>query len=326
MNAKTLAPLGAALVLGLIAALVAMKTMGKPKDAGQDTTARIVTLKRDVVAGQEITSEDVTASALSSPVAPQGTFTNVGDVIGRVAISPMSVNQPVMAPLLAPKGTVGGLQALVPVGMRAMTIDVNETTGVGGLIGPGCLVDLLVTLGGDATTGPLSKTLVQGLKISAVGQRMGPAPKEGPAEMFRTATLLVTPSQAETIELASSNGRLRLVLRSGNDTSDSQTAGVTMSELRGTRSSNSDDLNATHAVMNSTPSTQPVAQSVTAVNVEPRREAPARRTVKIIKGGKESTVTFEAPKARDGQRTAPGMVVTTDDSLSSTDDAEIFAE
>jgi pilus assembly protein CpaB len=318
MNAKTLAPLGVALVLGLIAALVAMRMMGKPKDGGVDTTARIVTLKRDLVAGQEITPEDVTATALSSPVAPPGTFTNVADVVGRVAIAPMSVNQPVLAPLLAPRGTVGGLQALVPIGMRAITIDVTETTGVGGLIVPGCLVDVLITLGGDNVNGPLSKTLVQGLKVSAVGQRMGAAPKDAPAEMFRTATLLVTPSQAETIELASSNGRLRLVLRSSNDTGDAQTTGVTLSELRGTRHSNSEDLAATHAVMNNAPSTQPAPQAV-AVPVEIRRESPPRRIVKIIKGGVESTVTFEAPRSNDGHRTAPGMVV-------SNEEAEIFAE
>lgn len=312
MNAKTLAPLGAALVLGLIAALVAMKSMGKPKANEGDSQARIVTLKRDVAAGQEISMEDVTASALTSPVAPQGTFEVLSDVIGRVAVAPMSAGQPVFAPLLAPKGTVGGLQALVPVGMRAITIDVSETTGVGGLIGPGCLVDVLVTLTGDNTVGPLSKTLVQGLKVTAVGQRMGAVPKDMPQEMFRTATLLVTPSQAETIELASSNGRLRLVLRSGNDTGDAQTAGVTMSELRGTRHSNSDDLNATHAVMNAGPSTQPAPAPVAAAPVEVKREQPVRRSVKIIKGGVESTVTFETPRAKEAKTSTGGMVVSTD--------------
>ena len=313
MNIKTIVPLAAAVVLGLIAAMIAKSSMSKP---GTDATAQaqttIVTLKRDLAAGQEISIEDVTATALSSPVAPPGTYTTVTDVVGRVTIAPMVVGQPVLSPLLAPKGAVGGLQALVPMGMRAITIDVSETTGVGGLIVPGCLVDVLVTLNGDAAGGPLTKTLVQGVKVQAVGQRMGPAPKDAPAEVFRSATLLVTPTQAETIELASTAGRPRLVLRSNNDIADSATAGITLTELRGTRRSDTNDIAVTQQVVDAAPSTQPVAITapVAVAPVEPvapPRE-PARRIVKMIKGGVESTVTFESDRPE-------GMVVSTDNDV-----------
>ncbi|HEV7300929.1 MAG TPA: Flp pilus assembly protein CpaB [Tepidisphaeraceae bacterium] len=305
MNIKTIVPLAAAVVLGLIAAMIAKSSMSKPgPDASAQAKTTIVTLKRDLTAGQEIAMEDVTATSLSSPVAPPGTFVDVTEVIGRVTIAPMVVGQPVLSPLLAPKGAVGGLQALVPMGMRAITIDVTETTGVGGLIVPGCLVDVLITLNGDASGGPLTKTLVQGVKVQAVGQRMGPAPKDAPADAFRSATLLVTPTQAETIELASTAGRPRLVLRSNNDTADSNTSGVTLTELRGTRRSNTDDVAVTQQVMNTAPSTQPVAVAPVEA-VAPRRE-PSRRIVKIIKGGVQSTVTFESNRGE-------GMVVSSDD-------------
>lgn len=324
MNLKTWAPLGAAVVLGLVAALVAKNSMSKPEQPAQVAAATsIVTLKRDVPAGHEIGAEDVTASDLQSPVAPPGTFTNLQDVVGRVTIAPMTLGQPVLGPLLAPKGAVGGLQALVPPGMRAITIDVSETTSVGGMIVPGCLVDVLITLGGEG--GALTKTLVQGVKVQAVGQRMGPATKDTPATPFVSATLLVTPTQAETLELATFSGRPRLILRSNNDTADSNTSGITLTELRGTRDSNSDDLVVTQQVMDRSPfkatapapTTAPVAVTpVSTVNddavavdvddeqaIKPIRRSgnnggTQRRTVKVIKGGVESTVTFETPKAR----------------------------
>jgi pilus assembly protein CpaB len=294
MNLKKLAPLGAAVVLGLVAAIVASKSLQKPEGPSTPTAkTTIVTLKRDLSAGAEIRLEDVTASDLSSPVVPPGTFSNVADVIGRVTISPMSLGQPVLEPLLAKKGAVGGLQALVPTGMRAITIDVSETTGVGGLIAPGCIVDVLMTLNGDPA-GPVTKTLVEAVKIQAVGQRMGPAQKDAPPEIFRSATLLVTPAEAEMIELASSTGRPRLVLRTNSDLSDSNTSGVSLAELRGTRRENEDDQ--VVQVEHVTPATQPVTEPV--ANVEPVREIPRRRTVKMIKGGVESTVTFESRRSR----------------------------
>ncbi len=306
MNLKTWAPLGAAVVLGLVAAMVAKNSMSKPEIAARaPSESHIVTLKRDVAAGQEITAEDVTSSELSSPIAPPGTFTNVTEVIGRVTIAPMALGQPVLQPLLAPKGAAGGLQALIPNGMRAITIDVSETTSVGGMIGPGCLVDVLITLSGEAA-GPTTKTLVQGVKVQAVGQRMGPPAKDAPPEQYRSVTLLVTPSQAETVELASNAGRPRLVLRSNNDIADANTAGISLAELRGSRGSNVDDLAATQQVLEhspfSKPSTQPTVSPVTSSDswddIAPRRTT--RRTVKVIKGGVQSTVTFETPRAPSG--------------------------
>jgi pilus assembly protein CpaB len=292
MSLKTWLPLGAAVALGVVALFVAKSSMNKPQAVAKPTGSTIVTLKRDVPAGHELAAEDVTASDLSSPVAPLGTFKNPADVIGRVAAVSMSVGQPVLEPMLAHKGAVGGLQALVPPGMRAITIDVSETTSVGGMITPGCLVDVLITLNGDRS-GPLTKTLVQGVKVEAVGQRMGPPAKDAPADMFRSATLLVTPSQAEAIELASTAGRPRLILRSNSDTANTQTTGVTLAELRGTGHSNADDT--AQQVVNSQPSTQPAAP-VTAVEFIPKHQPTPRRVVKVIKGGVETSVTFDLPR------------------------------
>jgi pilus assembly protein CpaB len=296
MSLKTWLPLGAAVALGLAALFIVKNGMHSAPPAPREAVATIVTLKRDVSAGHEISAEDVTASDLSSPVAPLGTFKDPTEVIGRVAAVSMSQGQPVLEPMLASKGAVGGLQALVPPGMRAITIDVSETTSVGGMISPGCLVDVLITLNGDST-GPLTKTLVQGVRVEAVGQRMGPPLKDAPQEMFRSATLLVTPSQAESIELASTAGRPRLILRSNSDTADSQTTGVTLAELRGTRHSNADDTAITQQVANQLPSTQPVAQ-VTPVEFIAKRQPKPRRVVKVIKGGVETTVTFDLPRSQ----------------------------
>ncbi len=146
--------------------------------------------------------------------------------------------------------------------MRAITIDVNEVSGVGGLLVPGCHVDLLASLHAGSADSLLTRTLVQDVKVVAVGQSLSP-PNPTDGQIARSVTLIVTPQQAETVELASNVGRPRLVLRSGADNNILQTAGVSLTQLEGGQ--------------------LPVATAST----------PAPHFVEIIRGGVESVaVTF----------------------------------
>src|SRR4051812_42510317 len=111
--------------------------------------------------------------------------------------------------------------------MRAMTLQVDEFSGVAGMLVPGCHVDVIAAIQG-ANGEPVARTIVQNVKVQAVGQKLTVAPpaaneqkkenaNEPAAEPTRSVTLLVTPEQAEGLELACSTGRPRLVLRSGRD-------------------------------------------------------------------------------------------------------------
>jgi hypothetical protein len=106
--------------------------------------------------------------------------------------------------------------------------------------------------------------------------------KEGdePA-VFRSVTLVVTPAEAEAIELAATSGRPRLVLRNGNDKSISLTPGVTAANLRGAQPK---------PIVTYVPVPTPVASPV----ATPIRIEPTFTTIKVIRGTAESEVRFDS--------------------------------
>jgi pilus assembly protein CpaB len=208
----------------------------------------------------------------------------------------MVKNQPVVEAMLAPTGTGSGLQALVPPGMRAVTIEVTEFSGVAGLLSPGCRVDVIATINEGNTDSRVAKTIVQNVKVTAVGQKTTAAGNEPPppGELAKSVTVLVPLESAEAIELACSTGRPRLVLRGGRDNEIVPTPGVSLAELKNGGSTGGE------AVVTVTPpavapaATQP-AMAVSPAATQPTQVAkaePKYRVVRLIKGGQLSTVRF----------------------------------
>jgi pilus assembly protein CpaB len=290
MNWKTFIPLLLAIVLGLVAAKVARDTLNRQhQPTPQGHFASIVVTKRAIAPGQELTAEDLTVGQVSPETAPEQSFDNISAALNRTARVEMVKGQAVVEPLLAEKGSGSGLQALVPAGMRAITIEVNEFSGVGGMISPGSRVDVVATIQGSGGEEMTARTIVQNVKITAVGQRVS-SKQEGPApETFRSVTILCTPEEAEAIELANTTGRPWLVLRGNRDEDRVETEGVTVASLRGhiTVAKKGDPF-ATVPVSNERPSTQPTQLPI-AMNT---------RTVEVIRGGTVSTVTVTLPSMR----------------------------
>src|SRR5687768_12667047 len=162
MNWKNWIPLVLAVVLGLVAAKVTRDTL-KRRAGGpaQTRVVRVVVATGNVAPGQELTASMVRLAAIASDVPPTNAFTDPARVVGRVATAPLFNGQPVLEDLLAPKGAGTGLQALVPKGMRAITVDVNETSGLGGMLVPGCRVDVVSTLNGASREDTVACTIVQ---------------------------------------------------------------------------------------------------------------------------------------------------------------------
>src|SRR5947207_6035724 len=172
MNWKTFIPLLLAIVLGLVAAKVARDTLNRQhQPAPQGHLTSIVVTKRSVAPGQELAAEDLTLGQVSPETAPEQSFDSIAAVLSRTAKVELVKGQAVVEPLLAEKGTGSGLQALVPAGMRAITIEVNEFSGVGGTIAPGSRVDVVATIQGSGGEEMSARTIVQNVKITAVGKR-----------------------------------------------------------------------------------------------------------------------------------------------------------
>ena len=309
MNPKTWVPLGVAIVLGLVAAVVARHSILRTRAAVEPPkVCSVVIAKVAIPPGQELTADQVGLAPIAAKTPPPDTFTNPSEVVGRVSTVPMVAGQSVLRPFLAPKGAPGGLQALVPPGMRAITVDLNESSGLAGLLSPGCHVDVVSTeISQENADKSVSRIIVQNVPVIAIGQRLsGPRPEgEKETALSRTATLLVSPHDAEALDLGATSARIRLILRGTGDMEETDDEGVMLAELRG--SANGVGAPSVAQVFAPpppppVPATQPATQPAVA-------EEPPRRVVTVILGNEERRVTFREPKPEQN----PGPTEITDD-------------
>jgi pilus assembly protein CpaB len=288
MNLKKWIPLVASVLLGVIALVVVKKALVKSSGAdGKSATAAVMIAKRDIPPGREITADDVTTAKIDTTSLPgQQFFSRPEDLIGRTALYPMSKGQTVVEQVLAPTGTRGGLTALIPAGMRAMTIEVNEFTGVAGMIQPGAKVDVIAVLRDEKNSQPAARTILQNIEVRAVGANVNPVQSaEGAPQAHPSAnvTLLLTPKQTQIMQLASQNGRPWLVLRNGRDPKELEADMTTLAELR----------NEANRIEGTGPATNPSATAIASTDpFGASSKLTTARVVQVIRGGVESTVTF----------------------------------
>lgn len=294
MNVKKVAPLAIALVLGAITAYMIWQVIQKRPSSltAELKRPQVVVAKRPIEAGAVLSPEDLTLGEIATDTIPDTVFTSTDQLVGRVTVVNVIQGQAISTTLLAPRGMGAGLQAAVPLGMRAVTVEINEMTGVAGYLIPGCHVDVVQTLKDEKTGLPTARTLAQNVKITACGVRHNPQDGDGGG---RSITLLVSPAQAELLELASSIGRPRFVLRGGNDLATVDTKGITFAELIGHHATRNEEF-----VANVVPSTQPSTPVVvTAIatsrpSVEDTTQNPDNDqwTIEVIRGGSTSEAKF----------------------------------
>jgi pilus assembly protein CpaB len=287
MNLKQSIPLIAAVGLGLVAMKIAHDISSKKTTAPEVKTVAVVIAKGPVGPGTALTPEILDVTHIPGETMPAGTAASVDSLVGRVTLAPLFDGQPVRTDYLAPKGAAAGLTSLVPQGMRAIAVDVNETSSVAGLIVPGSHVDIVSTFGTD-NEHMVARTVAQDIPIVAVGQRLSPQRAEGDKSdgSFRTVTLLATPHNAELIELAASASRCRLVLRGEGDKARSDSRGVSFVELKG--HATDEDQSPVVSASLTGPTTQPIIRADFTI------EHP-HHTTEVIRGGAVNNVDFQMP-------------------------------
>ncbi len=178
----------------------------------------VVAAAHDLAIGKRIQADDLKLLMLDRKDLPRGIFLKTADLVDRDVAMPIIAGELVLNGKLAAKGSGEGLTALIEPGMRAVSVQVNEISGVSGFIQPGTRVDVLFTRvfsNGDAAT----TTILQNVKVIAYGRQLDPAAKVDPRDTSRptVATLLATQEQAQKLVLAQQRGRIQLVLRNGLD-------------------------------------------------------------------------------------------------------------
>lgn len=281
-NKRFFVVLAGALVFGLLAAVTASRYLSSAQAYGKDLN-RVVVAKVAIPVGTKIIAEQVMAVQFSKESTPDGVFESVEKLVGRVAVVNIAPREPVTESRLAPEGTAGGLSAVIPEGYRAMTVKVDDVVGISGFIMPGTLVDVVVVITPNDTSNqdPISKIVLQSIKVLANGQNIDKPESEREANSVKAVTLLVTPEQAEKLALASSEGKLQLVMRNSIDQGDEQTPGVNKRGLL------SGDRAAPQPEPGSLKSEQPV---------KPTKPVPALRRVRVQAEPQPAPVVSQTPE------------------------------
>ncbi len=234
-NKRFFIVLAGALLFGLLAAVSVSRYLSSAQ-AYSKGLSHIAVAKVAVPLGTKIIAEQVMMVQFPKESTPDGTFSAAEKLVGRVAVTNIGAREPITEARLAPEGTAGGLSAVIPEGYRAMTVKVDDVVGISGFIMPGTLVDIVVVIEPAENTGrqnPISKIVLQNIRVLANGQNIDKPEDQREANSVKAVTLLVTPEQAEKLALASSEGKLQLVMRNSIDQGDEQTTGINKRTLLG---------------------------------------------------------------------------------------------
>lgn len=176
-------------------------------------TQKIVVAKKDLRYGEPVTPEVLGEVDWPKEALPEGAFTSINDVTkdgARVVLTPIGPNEPLLGWKISGPGARASLSSLVKEGMRAVTIRVNDTSGVAGFVLPGDRVDVLYSTDKNGVAG--IDVLLQNVRVLAVNQVADE--KAGTPIDGRTATVELTPVDAQKLALAQSTGTLAFTLRS----------------------------------------------------------------------------------------------------------------
>ncbi len=232
MKAARIVVLAVAIGAGGIAALLAGRS-GKPAPVKEAATPAVETVdvlvaKSDIGTGKAVSLGDLAWQAWPSSAA-SGNFIRrnerpdaIEKLNGEIARVPFVAGEPIRdAKLINAKGS-GFMAAILPSGMRAVSTQISPETGAGGFILPNDHVDVLLTrrdreaeklAGGEVQT---SETLLSNVRVLAIDQNV--QEKDGQKVVVgKTATLELSPRQAETLVLAQRLGTISLALRSITD-------------------------------------------------------------------------------------------------------------
>ena len=224
------------IVLAVVAGLVA--TVSIHQYVSMKTRVVKKPVSTVVVAGGEIAPGTALSSAMVQTVSwpqelvPPGAPATYEAVKDRVVIVPLSKGEPIMLNKLAPEGTMAGLGGLLSDGQRAISVRVDDVSGNAGFIKPGDHVDVLLTIPVPSNNDEhYSRTILQNIVVLSCGQIWEQQQHDQKPVIVKTVTLEVKPSEAEILDLASNQGKIRLALRGRNNLETAQTNGIVTSQL-----------------------------------------------------------------------------------------------
>ena len=237
MTRQSMIALAAAIVLGLFAVYIANAYLsGKEQQVAQSGTTKVAVAAVPLAYGTDITPDKVKFVDYPNSSIPPGAFMSAAQLLPegkkRFALLPIGINEPVLATKISGSGQGASIAALLPEGMRAATVRIDDVSGVAGFVQPNDSVDVLITrtIQGGQTANQVTDVLLQNVRVMAIDQEARNA--DGTPKVARTATLEVAPLDAQKLALAQQAGSLSLVLRKPGETNNPVVETVNMNDLR----------------------------------------------------------------------------------------------
>ena len=226
---KSMVQLGLALLLALCAGVLVFQWLQAKSTAGRGLavkTAPLVVAARELAAGVKLAPDMLRIQNYPEAMMPAQRYATVQEVEGRILASGMSANEPLTPSRLAGEAAAGGISAVITHGKRAMAVKGNKVMGLAGLIRPGNMVDVLVTLAqGDDASKTMTKVVLENVPVLAAGSQMTTEADDS-AQQADIYTLELTPQESEKVALASTQGTLHFALRNASDTETVLTEGA----------------------------------------------------------------------------------------------------
>lgn len=276
----------ALLTSGLVSLLIYRMIVVRLTASSQAPTIKVLVAAHNLDIGTLIRYDDLRFVDWAGPMPPQA-ISKKDDAVGRGVVASIFEGEAVAENRLAPRGGGAGLAAIIPKGMRAVAVHVNEVVGVAGFVTPGLRVDVLVSANapGRSELGTQTRTVLQNLEVLSAGQNIQ-KDAEGKPVTVPVVNLAVTPEQAEILSLAGSDTKIQLILRNPLDTDSVKTPGVTLAGLMGV------------AAPPPKPAPRPAPARVV-VAEKPLPPPPQATVIEVLTGGKRAEVKFPGtPEAK----------------------------
>jgi pilus assembly protein CpaB len=274
---RTVIALVLAIACGGLAGFSALELMrAKPLPLAAEprpTMQQVVVAARPLPIGSIVGENDVKLVSWPGDALPSGYASAKSDVIGRGTIASLETNEPLLSSRLADRGTGAGLPIVIPEGMRAVSVRVDDVIAVAGFVGPQTRVDVLLTIQPPGSGEYVTRIVLQNVQALAANQHIERAPN-GEPRTVNVLTLLVTPEDAERLTIASTQGRIQFALRNMLDMKEERTSGARLREL-----------------LAGAPSPRTGGGVARSPSPAPTGVSPSR-TVEVYKGGVRALITY----------------------------------
>jgi pilus assembly protein CpaB len=203
-------------------------------------SVEVVVASQRLPVGTRLTADHLRVVGWPESTQVPGAVADPGELVGRGVIATIAENEPVTLTKVAGPESGAGLPPVIPNGMRAMSVRVNDVIGVAGFVLPGTRVDVLVTVRnpgeGNGPNEAMSRTVVSNVEVLTSGTRYDQEESlQGEPRQSAVVTLAVLPEDGERIALASNEGTISLALRNPLDVEPTETEGIRLAALmRGT--------------------------------------------------------------------------------------------